>query len=60
MKHARTVLTAMPLIAVNVTAFRGQIAFLREHLSWPVPGDVMFAASLESVACFWHTWLTRR
>lgn len=48
----RTIITAVPLILVNCTAFAGQLAFLRDHLSWNLAGDIIFASSLESCAIF--------
>jgi hypothetical protein len=50
--QSRTFVTAVPLLLVNAVAFTGQLAFLSEHLSWPLAGDIIFAASLESVAIF--------
>jgi hypothetical protein len=49
---ASTVITAIPLILVNIVAVSGQYAFLREHLSWPVYGAAIFAAALESTALY--------
>jgi len=37
---------------VNAVAFAGQLAFLREHLPWPLLGQVMMAVALESVAIY--------
>jgi hypothetical protein len=48
----RLIVAAVPIILVNIIAFSGQLAFLREHLSWPLPGVIMFAAALESIALY--------
>ncbi len=45
-------LALVPLILVNLVAISGQLAFLRDHLSWSIYGDVAFAAALESVAVY--------
>jgi len=37
---------------VNAVAFAGQLAFLREHLPWPLAGQVMMAVALESTAVY--------
>jgi hypothetical protein len=37
---------------VNAVAFAGQLAFLREHLPWPLAGQVMMAVALESIAIY--------
>jgi hypothetical protein len=42
----------IPLLLVNLVAVSGQLAFLRDHLSWGLPGDLIFAAALESVAIY--------
>jgi hypothetical protein len=49
---ASAVITAIPLILVNIVAVSGQYAFLRDHLSWPVYGIAIFAAAIESTALF--------
>lgn len=46
------ILTAIPLILVNIVAVSGQYAFLREHMTWPVYGVAIFAAALESTALY--------
>jgi hypothetical protein len=51
-QHGRAIVTAIPLILVNIVAISGQYAFLRDHLSWPVIGTVIFAAAIESTALF--------
>jgi hypothetical protein len=45
-------LAAIPVILVNAVAFAGQLAFLRGHLPWPLPGQVLVAVTLESVAVY--------
>jgi len=49
---APAVLAAVPVIGVNAVAFAGQLGFLREHLPWPLAGQVLVAAVLESVAVY--------
>jgi hypothetical protein len=51
-RAARAVAVAVPLLLVNAVAFSGQLAFLRTHLPWPLPGQVIMAVALESVAVF--------
>jgi len=51
-RAARAVAAAVPLVLVNVVAFAGQLAFLRAHLPWPLPGQLVMAVALESVAVF--------
>lgn len=57
----RTIAAAVPVVLVNVVAFAGQLAFLREHLPWPPAGQVMVALALESVAIYlaWHAHLAQ-
>ena len=43
---------AVPVILVNGVAFAGQLAFLRAHLPWPLEGQLMMAAALESIAIY--------
>jgi hypothetical protein len=43
---------AIPIILVNAVAVIGQLAFLRDHLAWGLPGDILFAAALESIAIY--------
>lgn len=50
--HLRAVAAAIPVVLVNAVAFAGQFAFLRAHLPWPLPGQVMVAVALESVAVY--------
>jgi hypothetical protein len=51
-RQARTVAAAVPVMLVNGVAFTGQLAFLRAHLPWPLAGQLMMAAALESVAIY--------
>lgn len=45
--------TAFPLIMVNIVAFSGQYAWAHEHLkTWHTTGQFAFALALESVAVF--------
>jgi hypothetical protein len=37
---------------VNLCAFFGQLAFLRTHLPWILPGQILVAVALESVAVY--------
>ena len=46
------VITAIPVILVNVVATTGQYMYLRDHLPWPMFGIITFAAALESVALY--------
>jgi hypothetical protein len=39
-------------VLVNAVAFAGQLAFLRDHLPWPLAGQLMMAAALESIAVY--------
>lgn len=51
-KPARTAIAAVPVVLVNAVAFAGQLAFLREHLPWPLAGQVAMAIALKSVAVY--------
>src|SRR5690348_12903165 len=46
------VITAIPLILVNIVAVLGQFGYLRDHLNWPIIGVGIFAAAIESIALF--------
>jgi len=48
----RAIVTAIPLLLVNIVAFGGQYAYIHEHVNWLTPGQVIFALALESVALF--------
>jgi hypothetical protein len=51
--------SAVPVALVNATAFIGQFAYLREHVHWIVPGQVLIAVTIESIAVYlaWHAHL---
>jgi hypothetical protein len=42
----------VPIVAVNIVAFLGQLAYLSGHLAWPLAGQILVAATLESVAVY--------
>jgi hypothetical protein len=48
----RTIIAAIPLVLVNIVAFAGQFGFIRDHIDWPLFGQIAFALSLESIALF--------
>lgn len=48
----RLIITAVPLVICNLIAFTGQLSFIRDHMSWPLIGDIGLAAGLESIALF--------
>lgn len=50
--NRRLILAAIPLVLVNIIAFSGQLAFIRDHVRWPLAGDILFAAALESIALY--------
>jgi hypothetical protein len=50
--RGRLIVAAVPVVLVNGVAFAGQLAFLRDHLPWPLAGQLMMAAALESVAVY--------
>lgn len=50
--NRRAWLAAGPVVLVNLVAFFGQLAFLRTHLHWPWPGQILVAVALESVAVY--------
>jgi len=47
---------AVPVMLVNATAFVGQFAWTHQHVPWHVPGQILFSATLESIAVYlaWH------
>jgi hypothetical protein len=51
-RRGRLVVAAVPVVLVNAVAFAGQLAFLRAHLPWPLAGQLMMAAALESIAVY--------
>jgi hypothetical protein len=48
----RVIVAAIPVVLVNLVAFSGQLAFLHEHLPWPLAGQVLMAVALESIAVY--------
>jgi hypothetical protein len=49
--NRRIIITAIPIVGVNLTAVLAQFQFWHAHLTmWGVPGQLLFAGSLESVA----------
>jgi hypothetical protein len=48
----RAIFAAVPVVLVNVVAFAGQLAFLREHLPWTLAGQILMAVTLESIAVY--------
>ena len=59
--HWQLVLTAAPVVLVNIVAFSGQLAFLRDHLSWVPAGQVLMAVTLEVIAVYlaWQAHLAQ-
>lgn len=51
-QYKTQIITAIPLFCVNSVAVYGQFAYLSEHLNWPTPGIIVFAAALESTALY--------
>src|SRR5260370_5786963 len=58
--NLRLIAAMVPLLLVNCIAMFGQLAFIRAHIHWPLAGDILFAASLESVAVYlaYHAHIT--
>ena len=56
-----TAAAVIPVVLVNIVAFAGQLAFLREHLPWGLAGQVLMAVTLESVAVYlaWQAHLAQ-
>jgi hypothetical protein len=50
--RGRAIAAAIPVVLVNAVAFAGQLAFLHDHLPWPLAGQIMMAVALESVAVY--------
>ena len=48
----RAWLAAIPITFVNSVAFFGQLGFLRGHLHWILPGQILFGVTLESIAVY--------
>ena len=57
----RRAAAAVPVVLVNVVAFAGQLAFLREHLPWGLAGQVLMAVTLETIAVYlaWQAHLAQ-
>lgn len=53
------VAAAVPVTLVNGTAFIGQFAFLRQHVPLAMPGVILIAVAIESIAIYlaWHAHL---
>jgi hypothetical protein len=60
-RAALAALAAIPVVLVNSVAFIGQFEFLHAHVPWIVPGQVLFAVALESVAVYlaWHAHIAK-
>jgi hypothetical protein len=60
-RAALACVAAVPVALVNATAFVGQFMFLHTHVSWILPGQVLFAVTLESVAVYlaWHAHIAK-
>jgi hypothetical protein len=50
--NKRALVTAIPLIFVNIVAFAGQFGYIQEHVNWPTIGQVILALALETIALF--------
>lgn len=48
----RILIATIPLILVNLTAFSGQFGYIRDHVHWILPGQLMLSISIESIALF--------
>ena len=55
-RAAPVVGAAVPVALVNATAFVGQFAYIRDHVPWILPGQILVAATFESGAVYlaWH------
>jgi hypothetical protein len=60
-RAALAALAAVPVMLVNSVAFIGQFEFLHTHVPWILPGQVLFAVALESVAVYlaWHAHIAK-
>lgn len=58
-RAAPGIAAAVPVALVNGTAFIGQFAYVKDHVPWILPGQVLVAATFESVAVYlaWHAHL---
>lgn len=50
--NRRMIMAGIPLVLVNIVAFAGQFAYIRDNIQWPLAGQVVFALALESIALF--------
>ena len=48
----RAVAAAIPVAAVNAVAFFAQLGFMRQHVPWHLPGQILVALTLESIAVY--------
>jgi hypothetical protein len=58
----RAVYMAVPVLAINACAFLGQLGYFHTHLpAWGLPGQLLVAAALESIAMFisYHAHIAR-
>jgi hypothetical protein len=51
-RAAPVVGAAVPVAMVNGTAFVGQFAYIKDHVPWVLPGQILVAATFESVAVY--------
>lgn len=60
-RFLRAAAAAVPVAMVNSTAFIGQFAFIRTHVPWILPGQVLVALTFESVAVYlaWHAHIAQ-
>jgi hypothetical protein len=60
-RAALACVAAIPVMLVNSVAFIGQFEFLHTHVPWILPGQVLFAVALESVAVYlaWHAHIAK-
>lgn len=60
-RAAPVVGAAVPVAMVNATAFVGQFAYIRDHVPWVLPGQVLVAATFESVAVYlaWYAHMAQ-
>lgn len=50
--RSHAIVAAGPVMLVNAVAFIGQYMYVHKHMPWIVPGQVMFAVALETVAVY--------
>lgn len=60
-RTAPVVGAAVPVAMVNATAFVGQFAYIRDHVPWVLPGQILVAATFESVAVYlaWYAHMAQ-